>query len=95
MNAPILADKQGTPARPTRGLLDTTLDSQNKDRPLAIVGGWLAFMIGLAADGTVDSPASFGVAGTVGAVIFATSSSTCSSRSASSVSATLVLGMMV
>ena len=23
MNAPILADKQGTPARPTRGLLDT------------------------------------------------------------------------
>jgi hypothetical protein len=29
MNAPILADKQGTPARPTRGLLDTTLDSQN------------------------------------------------------------------
>jgi uncharacterized membrane protein len=71
MNAPILADKQGTPARPTRGLLDTTLDSQNKDRRLAIVGAWLAFMIGLAADGTVDSPASFGVAGTVGAVIVA------------------------
>ena len=40
-----------------------------KDRALAIVGGWLAFMIGLAADGTVDSAASFGVAGTVGAVI--------------------------
>jgi len=38
---------------------------------LAIVGAWLAFMIGLAADGTVDSPASFGVAGTVGAVIVA------------------------
>ena len=38
------------------------LDSQNKDRRLAIVGAWLAFMIGLAADGTVDSPASFGVA---------------------------------
>jgi hypothetical protein len=37
MNAPILADQQGTPARPTRGLLDTTLDSQNKDRALAIV----------------------------------------------------------
>ena len=71
MNAPILADKQGTPARPTRGLLDTALDSQNKDRRLAIVGAWLAFMIGLAADGTVDSPASFGVAGTVGAVIVA------------------------
>jgi hypothetical protein len=35
------------------------------------VGAWLAFMIGLAADGTVDSPASFGVAGTVGAVIVA------------------------
>jgi membrane protease YdiL (CAAX protease family) len=71
MNAPTLADKHGTPARPTRGLLDTTLDSQNKDRRLAIVGAWLAFMIGLAADGTVDSPASFGVAGTVGAVIVA------------------------
>jgi hypothetical protein len=69
MNAPILADKQGTPARPTRGLLDTTFGSQNKDRPLAIVGGWLAFMIGLAADGTIDSPASFVVAATVGAVI--------------------------
>lgn len=64
MNPPVLADKQGTPARPTRGLLDTTLDSQNQDRRLAIVGAWLAFMIGLAADGTVDSPASFGVAGT-------------------------------
>jgi hypothetical protein len=71
MNAPILADTRGTPARPTRSLLDTTLDSQNKDRRLAIVGAWLAFMIGLAADGTVDSPASFGVAGTVGAVIVA------------------------
>jgi hypothetical protein len=35
------------------------------------VGGWLAFMIGLAADGTVDSPASFAVAGTAGAVIVA------------------------
>lgn len=30
MNAPILADKQGTPARPTRGLLQTTFDSQNE-----------------------------------------------------------------
>jgi hypothetical protein len=53
VNAPILADKQGTPARPTRGLPDTTLDSQNKDRALSIVGGWLAFMIGLTADDTV------------------------------------------
>jgi hypothetical protein len=71
MNAPILADKQGTPARSTGGLLDTTLDSPKQARPLAIVGGWLAFMIGLAADGTVDSPASFAVAGTAGAVIVA------------------------
>jgi hypothetical protein len=35
MNAPILADEQGTPARPTRGRLDTALDSRNKDRALA------------------------------------------------------------
>lgn len=28
MNAPILADKQGTPARPTRGLLDTTREAR-------------------------------------------------------------------
>jgi hypothetical protein len=48
-----------------------TVDSWNKDRLLAIVGAWLAFMIGLAADGTVDNPASFAVAATVGAVIVA------------------------
>ncbi len=70
LNAPIFANA-GDTGSPARGLLGMTIDSQNTDRPLAIVGAWLAFMIGLAADGTVDSPASFGVAGTVGAVMVA------------------------
>ncbi len=38
-------------------------------RPLTIVSAWLAFMIGMAVDGSVNSPASFGVAGAAGAFI--------------------------
>jgi hypothetical protein len=37
-------------------------------RPL---GAWLAFMVGLSIDGTVDGPISFGVAGAIGVVIVA------------------------
>ena len=69
LNAPILRDKQEKSGRPTRNLLATILDSRRKEAALAVVAAWLAFMIGLAVDGTVDSPTSFGVAGAVGAVI--------------------------
>lgn len=69
MNAPILRDKQEKSARPARNLLGTILDSRHKEAALAVVAAWLAFMIGLAVDGTVDGPTSFGVAGAVGVVI--------------------------
>jgi hypothetical protein len=69
MNAPILSDKQEKSARPARNLLGTILDSRHKGAALAVVAAWLAFMIGLAVDGTVDGPISFGVAGAVGVVI--------------------------
>lgn len=69
MNAPILRDKQEKSPRPARNLFGTILDSRHKQAALAIVAAWLAFMIALAVDGTVDGPISFGVAGAVGAVI--------------------------
>ncbi|MEK6279468.1 MAG: CPBP family intramembrane glutamic endopeptidase [Acidobacteriota bacterium] len=68
MNAPILRDKQEKSARPARNLLGTILDPRRKEA-LAVVAAWLAFVIGLVVDGTVDGVTSFGVAGAVGAVI--------------------------
>ena len=69
MNAPILRDKQEKSARPARNLLGTMLDSRRKEVALAVVAAWLAFVIGLVVDGTVDGVTSFGIAGAVGAVI--------------------------
>ena len=69
MNAPILRDKQEKSARPARNLLGTILDSLRKEAALAVVGAWLAFMIGLVVDGTVDGVTSFGIAGAVGALL--------------------------
>jgi hypothetical protein len=47
----------------------TILDPRRKEAALAVVAAWLAFMIVLAVDGTVDGPTSFRIAGAVGAVI--------------------------
>jgi membrane protease YdiL (CAAX protease family) len=69
VNAPILRDQQEKSARPARNVLGTILGSRHNGAALAVVAAWLAFMIGLTVDGTVDGPTSFGVAGAVGAVI--------------------------
>jgi CAAX prenyl protease-like protein len=54
---------------PTRSLLGTIVDSPWKEAALGVVSAWLAFMIALAVDGTVDGPISLGVAAAIGAVI--------------------------
>lgn len=69
MNAPILRDEQQKSARPARNLLGTILGSRRKGGALAVVAAWLAFVIGLVVDGTVDTLTSLGTAGAVGAVI--------------------------
>ena len=45
------------------------VDSRRKGAAIAVVAAWLAFMIALTVDGTVDGPKSFAVAGAVGVVI--------------------------
>lgn len=69
MNAPILRDKQKKSAPSVRNLLGKIVDSPRKEAALAVVAAWLAFVIGLVVDGTVDGVTSFGVAGAVGAVL--------------------------
>jgi len=69
VKTPIQRNKQETPARLARQLQGTILDSRHKQSVLAVVVAWLAFMLGLLVDGTVDGLMSFGLAGTLGAVI--------------------------
>lgn len=54
-----------------RGPLGTILDPPYRGTALAAFGAWLAFMVGLSVDRTVDSPVSFGVAAAVSAAIVA------------------------
>jgi CAAX prenyl protease-like protein len=71
VTAPILRDKQEESALPARDLLGTIPESRRKEAAIAVGAAWLAFMIGLAVNGTVDGPKSFGFAGAVGVVIVA------------------------
>ena len=68
MNAPILRDKQEKSARTARNLLGRS-STHGAKRRRSPSSAWLAFVIGLVVDGTVDGVTSFAVAGAVGAVI--------------------------